>query len=58
MFAWIAVVLFGLSLLIQWLDVGTNNFINASALNTAGLLFVALHLAGWAPRAYWRGRRR
>lgn len=58
MFAWIAAVLFGLSLLVQLLDVGTNNIINANTLNTAGLLFVAVHLAGWSPRTYWRGRRR
>jgi hypothetical protein len=58
MFAWIAAVLFGLSLLVQLLDIGTNNVINVSTLNTAGLLFVALHLAGWAPRTAWRRRRR
>ncbi|MCP2322520.1 hypothetical protein HDA40_001027 [Hamadaea flava] len=58
MFAWIGVVLFALSLLVQWLDVSTNNIVNSSTLNTAGLLFVALSLAGWAPRAAWRGRRR
>lgn len=58
MFAWIAAVLFGLSLLVQLLDVGTNDIINATTLNTAGLLFVALHLAGWLPRAgFRRGRR-
>jgi len=58
MFAWIAAVLFGLSLLIQWFGVDTNNFINVSTLNTAGFVFVALHLAGWLPRAGWRRRRR
>ncbi|WP_290859746.1 hypothetical protein [Hamadaea sp.] len=58
MFAWIGVALFAISLLVQWLGVETNNIINASTLNTAGLLFVALSLAGWAPRAYFRGRRR
>jgi hypothetical protein len=58
MFAWIAAVLFGLSLLVQLFDIGTNDVINVSTLNTAGFLFVALHLAGWLPRTAWRGRGR
>ena len=59
MFAKIAAVLFGLALLIDLLNIGTNDIINVTTLTTAGLLFVALHLGfGWSPRRYWgRGRR-
>jgi hypothetical protein len=57
MFAKIAAVLFGIALLIELLDIGTNKILNVTTLTTAGLLFVALHLGfGWAPRRSW-GRR-
>jgi hypothetical protein len=57
MFAKIAAVLFGIALLIDLLNLGSNEFLNVGTLTTAGLLFVALHLGfGWAPRRNW-GRR-
>jgi len=57
MFARIAAVLFGIALLIDLLNLGSNEILNVGTLTTAGLLFVALHLGfGWTPRSYW-GRR-
>ena len=52
MFAIIAAVLFALALLWELAKLG-GDVINATSLTTAGLLFVALHLAGaggWARR--------
>jgi hypothetical protein len=59
MFAKIAAVLFGLALLIDLLNLGTNQIFNVATLTTAGLLFVALHLGfGWTGGGGWyRGRR-
>jgi hypothetical protein len=58
-FAKIAAVLFGLALLIDLLNLGSNQILNVTTLTTAGLLFVALHLGfGWNPRRYWRRGRR
>jgi hypothetical protein len=56
MFAKIAAVLFGLALLIDLLDIGTNKFFNVQTLMLAGLLFVALHLGfgAWSPRRFSR----
>jgi hypothetical protein len=56
MFAKIAAVLFGLALLIDLLDIGTNKFFNVTTLVTAGLLFIALHLGfgAWTPRRFSR----
>ncbi len=52
MFAIIAAVLFALALLFELAKLG-GDVISATTLTTAGLLFVALHLAGagtWARR--------
>jgi hypothetical protein len=56
MLAKIAAVLFGLALLFQIIGFSAE-FINASTLTTAGLLFVALHLGGMGTGAAWRPRR-
>lgn len=61
MFAVIAAVCFAVALLVDWLGVGSD-FFNYPTLDTLGLLFVALHLAGFGTgydvRRHWRGRRR
>ncbi|GIG67521.1 hypothetical protein [Phytomonospora endophytica] len=54
MMAIVAAVLFGFALIFQLADFSLD-IITASVLTTAGLLFVALHLAG-VPKAGWRGR--
>jgi hypothetical protein len=56
MFAKIAAVLFGLALLIDLLNIATNEFFNVTTLITAGLLFIALHLGfgAWTPRRFSR----
>ena len=54
MLAIIAAVLFGLALIFDLLGVAFGNF-NTTTLLLAGLLCVALHLAGVATA--WRGRR-
>jgi hypothetical protein len=58
MFAKIAAVLFGLALLIDLLNIATNEFFNVTTLTTAGLLFIALHLGfgAWTPRRFSRRR--
>ncbi len=61
MFAIIAAVLFGLLLLLELAGADLGPVLDAGTLTTAGLLCIALHLAGvgtgW--RSYgWRGRRR
>jgi hypothetical protein len=60
MFAIIAAVLFGLSLLLTLL--GENlGFVTPNVLNIAGFLFIALHLAGFATAVRggnWRRGRR
>lgn len=54
MFAIIAAVLFGLSLLLTLIGESLGTLVTPNTLNIAGFLFVALHLAG---AASWRGRR-
>jgi amino acid transporter len=61
MFAIIAAILFGLALLLQL--IGENiGVLTPAVLTTAGLLFVALHLAGFATAYHrngnWRRGRR
>ena len=46
LFAIIAAVLFGLALLLELTTTSFGTVINATTLTTAGLLCVALHLAG------------
>lgn len=54
MFAVIAAIIFGLELLLQFIG-GHLGSITFEEMTTAGLLFIALHLAtGYG----WRGRRR
>ena len=48
MFAIIAAILFGLALLLELTSVSFGTVITATTLTTAGLLCVALHLAGLA----------
>ena len=57
MFAILAAILFGLALLLQLTSTSLGTIITASTLTTAGLLCVALHLAGVAT-ALPRYRRR
>jgi hypothetical protein len=63
MLAIVAAILFGIALLIDLLDVATNAVINNNTLLLAGLVCLALHMAGvgaaWRTRAGgWYGRRR
>jgi hypothetical protein len=59
-FAIIAAVLFGLLLLLELAGADLGPILDQGTLTTAGLLCIALHLAGvgtgW--RTGWRGRRR
>ena len=61
MFAIIAAVLFGLALLFELIGQSFGPVITVATLTTAGLLCVALHLAGagtvWRGRGRWRRRR-
>jgi hypothetical protein len=56
MFAIIAAILFGLALIIELAKMSTNDIFNVTTLTTAGLLFIALQLAGPLTRGRW-GRR-
>jgi hypothetical protein len=60
MLALVAAVIFGLSLLLDFLNVKTGDAFNTTTLLTAGLLFLALHLAGIGGASPvnggWRGR--
>lgn len=46
MLAIIAAVLFGISLVLHWADVGIGSIVTSGTLVTLGLLLLALHLAG------------
>ncbi len=54
MFAIIAAILFGLALIFDLANTNLGSSVSAGTLVTAGLLCVALHLAGIG--AAWRGR--
>jgi hypothetical protein len=59
MFALVAAILFAFALLFDWLNTGIGDVITVNTLMLAGLIFVALHLAGaasWGGR--WGSRRR
>lgn len=56
MFAIIAAILFGLALIIELANIATNKVFNTGTLTTAGLLCLALQLAGPLSRGRW-GRR-
>jgi hypothetical protein len=57
MFAIIAAVIFGLALILDWANVRASDAFTPQTLLTAGLLCVALHLAGVGTARRW-GRRR
>jgi hypothetical protein len=57
MFAIIAAVIFGLALILDWANVRASDAFTPQTLLTAGLLCVALHLAGVGTASRW-GRRR
>src|SRR5687768_8203469 len=60
MFAIVAAILFGLALLLDIANVGLGSSIDLSTIVIAGLLFVALHLAGLGHTWHrgWSSRRR
>lgn len=58
MFAIIAAVIFGLALILDWADATVSDAFTPQTLLMAGLLCVALHLAGIGAATTWRGRRR
>ena len=55
MFAIIAAVLFGIALLLELLGQSIEGFVTPTTLTLAGLIFVAVHMAGYGVRS---GRRR
>jgi len=57
MFAIIAAVIFGLALILDWADATVSDAFTPQTLLMAGLLCIALHLAGIGATTRWRGRR-
>ena len=57
MFAILAAVIFALSLILDWTDAKVSDAFTPQTLLTAGLLCVALHLAGIGTSTGWIGRR-
>lgn len=57
MFAILAAVIFALSLVLDWSDAKVSDAFTPQTLLTAGLLCIALHMAGIGTSARWRGRR-
>jgi hypothetical protein len=57
MFAIIAAVIFGLALILDWADASVSDAFTPQTLLMAGLLCIALHLAGVGAGRRW-GRRR
>jgi hypothetical protein len=58
MLAIIAAVIFALALILDWADAKVSDALTPQTLLTAGLLCIALHLAGIGTSTSWRGRRR
>ena len=58
MFAILAALIFALSLILDWSDTKVSDAFTPQTLLTAGLLCLALHLAGIGASTSWRGRRR
>ena len=58
MFAIIAAVIFALALILDWTDANVSDAFTPQTLLTAGLLCIALHLAGIGTSTSWPGRRR
>ncbi len=57
MFAIIAAVIFGLALILDWANATVSDAFTPQTLLMAGLLCIALHLAGVGASSKW-GRRR
>jgi hypothetical protein len=57
MFAILAAVILALSLILDWSDAKVSDAFTPQTLLTAGLLCIALHLAGIGTSTRWRGRR-
>jgi hypothetical protein len=57
MLAIVAAVCFAIALLVDWLGTGSD-FFNYQTLDTLGLVFIALHLAGFGASYDWRSRGR
>ncbi|MEO5874080.1 MAG: hypothetical protein ABIS86_10640, partial [Streptosporangiaceae bacterium] len=55
MLAFVGAIIFGIALLFDLADVHSDAF-DYQTLITLGLLFVALHLAGFASSTNWRSR--
>ena len=55
MLALVAAIIFGLALLFDLADIASDPF-DYQTLITLGLLFVALHMAGFATSTNWRNR--
>jgi hypothetical protein len=58
MFAILAALIFALSLILDWADTKVSDAFTPQTLLTAGLLCLALHLAGIGASTSWRSRRR
>jgi cell division protein FtsX len=58
MFAILAALIFALSLILDWADAKVSDAFTPQTLLTAGLLAMALHLAGIGTSTRWLGRRR
>lgn len=58
MFAIIAAVIFGLALILDLADASVGDALTSQTLLMAGLLCIALHLAGIGSSARWGGRKR
>ena len=59
MLAIVAAVIFGLALILDWADAKVSDAFTPQTLLLAGLLCLALHLAGVGTAAWsWRGRSR
>ena len=57
MLAIVAAICFAVGLLVDWAGAGSD-FFNYQTLDTLGLLFLALHLAGFGASYDWRSRGR
>jgi hypothetical protein len=58
MFAILAALIFALSLILDWADAKVSDAFTPQTLVTAGLLCIAIHLAGVGTSTRWLGRRR
>jgi cell division protein FtsX len=58
MFAILAAIIFALSLILDWADTKVSDAFTPQTLVTAGLLSIAVHLAGIGTSTSWLSRRR